>query len=156
MYFINGNRIINFSYYTFFQFPNWVVNLLSCTTSLINQTFKDHYLICAISIAHSRWLRNRLQRYCFYLDWPNFLATFFNIFYTFFVSSWFSALRFLSSFAVIIRPLAFIAKSAAKVLLFDELTKYLVKFFDSSKILTYQCGKINQSTLLIRARARVH
>ena len=52
------------------------------------------------------------------------------------------------------RSLAFIAKSAVKVLLFDELTKYLVKFFDSSKILTYQCGKINQSTLFIRACAR--
>ena len=37
---------------------------------------------------------NRLQRYCFFLDWPNFWVTFFIKFITFFVSGWLSALRF--------------------------------------------------------------
>ena len=92
-------------------------------------------------VAHLRSLRNRLQRYCFFLDWPNFQVTFFNKFYTFFASSWFSALTFSVRFAAVCRSLALSAKSDAKVLLFGELTKYFRKFFISIGILTHQCDK---------------
>ena len=105
--------------YTFFQFPNWVVSY-----SLV----VHHWLIKLSKITifrlNFRSLRNRLQRYCFFLDWPNFKATFLHYFFTFFVSGWFSALRFSVSFASFNRSLAFVAKSAAKVLLFYELTKF--------------------------------
>ena len=79
MYLINGNRIIKIVLHVFsFPIEHFLSRslerlfLLSCTTSLINQTFKDHYFSLEFS---------------------------------------------------------FVAKSAAKVLLFFGLTKFLSNFF---------------------------
>ena len=48
---------------------------------------------------------------------------------------------FFSVFATVYRSLALSAKSGAKVLLFDELTKYSVKILTSIDNLTYQHSK---------------
>ena len=98
--------------------------LLSCTTLLL-QSLKDH---CWFALVF-RSERNRLQRYCFFLDWPNFLATFLQFFITFFVSGWFSALHFSVWFLPFSKLTRFKRKSAAKVLLFFGLTKFFSNFF---------------------------
>ena len=77
---------------------------------------------------------------------------------------------FFSVFATVYRSLALSAKSGAKVLLFDELTKYSVKILTSIDNLTYQHSKTGSIGINIgntglhermriskeRARARLH
>ena len=54
-----------------------------------------HFLAVSQSVvAHLRSLRNRLQRYCFFLDWPNILRSFLHIFCIFFISHWLSTILF--------------------------------------------------------------
>ena len=96
--------------------------------------------------AHLRLLRNRLQRYCFFTNWPNFKETFFVFSVIFFVSYWFSALRFITYFASSNHSLALGAKSGAKLLLFAELSKFIETNLGNLAILS---SLLSKATLYI-------
>ena len=126
MYLLTGTVIIlNSEFwilnYTYFSFP------IEHFCSLVLHYCFNLSKITVILRFVFRQARNRLQRYCFFWDWPNFSATFFNIFCTFFVSGWFSALRFSVWFLLFLRFTNLRRKSGAKVLLFFGLTKYFGK-----------------------------
>ena len=125
MYLINGNRIIK----------NFVLHVFSVSqlSSYYYSLVLHHWLIKLSKITNFRvdfsFVAKSAAKVLLFFGLTKFLSNFFQYFCIFFVSGWFSALHFSMLFAVFYRSLAFIAKSAAKVLLFCELTKYFEKFF---------------------------
>ena len=123
MYFINGNRIIKIVLHVF-SFPiehycslvlhHWLIKLSKITKISLKFSF----------VAKSA------AKVLLFFGLTKFLSNFFQCFLQF-LRKWliFSITFFLAPFAIFSRSLAFIAKSAAKVLLFCELTKYFAYFF---------------------------
>ena len=50
-------------------------------------SFKDHFCLRSFGLPQF-FGRKRVQRYCFFLNWPNIFAFFLHYFFTFFISHW--------------------------------------------------------------------
>ena len=112
---------------TLFSLSNPIYyKVLSCTTSwLINLSMTTF----AFFVAQPRGVsfsRKRLQNYCFYLDWPNFQSFFQHFLRKRLIFNVCQHYRFRG---VLSHALVLTAKTAAKLLLSHELTKYLRTFF---------------------------
>ena len=113
VYLINGNFLLQYTIYIIYRF-------LFLYYILYWQSFKDQLL---------HFFRKRVQNYCFFATWPNFLEDFLN----YLRNSLIFSTHFLSSqpqfFSTSQNTPSFFAKAGAKVLLFYDITKSLCKIF---------------------------
>ena len=110
MYLINGNFLLQYTIYIIYRF-------LFLYYILYWQSFKDQSL---------RFFRKRVQNYCFFATWPNFLEDFLNYLRnSLILSTHFFGVAIRTSFSISQNTPSFFAKADAKVLLFYDITKSL-------------------------------
>ena len=107
--------------------PYILYKACSLVLHLLLQCFKDHFVVLSCSQPRGvSFARKRLQNYCFCLDWPN-LQSFFQHFLC--KRLIFSIHQHYRLRGILLHSLVLTAKTAAKLLLLSEPTKYQSSFF---------------------------